>query len=84
MVKIEKATTVRAVAKLVNENYVIRKVNEPDKRVYNLYTTDRAEAIKPELFAILDAWSQAMLDDFSRQDRETLLNLIEEAISLSK
>lgn len=77
MVKIDKATTARAVAKLVNENYVIRKVSETDKRAYNIYTTDKADAIKPALFAILDAWNQTMLDGFSKQDRETLLNLIE-------
>lgn len=77
MVKIDKATTARAVAKLVNEHYVIRKVSETDKRAYNLYTTDKAEAIKPDLFAVLDAWNQTMLDDFSSQDKEILLKLIE-------
>jgi len=77
IVKFDKATTARAVAKLINEKYVIREVNESDKRAYNLYTTDKAESIKNELFEILDSWNQIMLDKLERQDRENLINLIE-------
>ncbi|MBP2654591.1 MAG: hypothetical protein H6Q73_2160 [Firmicutes bacterium] len=77
IVKFDKATTARAIAKLINENYVIRKVNESDKRAYNLYTTDKAESIKDELFAILDSWNQIMLDKFEQQERKNLLSSIE-------
>jgi DNA-binding MarR family transcriptional regulator len=77
IVKIDKATTARAIAKLVSENYVIRKVSEIDKRAYNLYTTSKSELIKKELFEILDYWNQIMLDNLDKKDRESLLNLIE-------
>lgn len=77
IVKIDKATTARAVAKLVNENYVIRKISENDKRAYNLYATDKAESIKNILFGILDSWNEIMLENIDRKERETLLKLIE-------
>lgn len=76
-VKFDKATTARAVAKLEEEGYVIRKVSETDKRAYNLYTTDKAEAIKTELIAVLDEWNQIMLDNLNDRDREILQSLIE-------
>ena len=76
IVKIDKATTARAVAKLVNENYVIRRISENDKRAYNLYTTDKAESIKTNLFGLLDSWNRIMLDDLDSEERKTLLQLI--------
>jgi len=77
IVKIDKATTARAVAKLVNENYVIRKISDHDKRAYNLYTTDKAESIKNTLFGILDSWNKIMLDNLDSEERALLLKLIE-------
>jgi len=77
IVKIDKATTARAIAKLVSENYVIRKINESDKRAYNLYTTDKANSIKKILFGILDSWNKIMLDDLDSDEKAMLLKLIE-------
>jgi len=77
LVKIDKATTARAVAKLVNENYVNRKINENDKRAYHLYTTEKAESIKSRLFEILDSWNQIMLDTLASEEKAILLQLIE-------
>lgn len=77
MVKIDKATTARAIAKLVNENYVIREVNDKDKRAYNLYTTPKAESIKNILFGILDSWNTIMLDNFNEEEKKMLLKLTE-------
>ncbi|CUH95127.1 hypothetical protein P22_1196 [Propionispora sp. 2/2-37] len=77
IVKIDKATTARAVAKLVNENYVIRKVSANDKRAYNLYTTAKADSIKNSLFEMLDSWNNIMLDNLDNEEKELLLKLIE-------
>ncbi|MBP2643820.1 MAG: hypothetical protein H6Q67_1707 [Firmicutes bacterium] len=77
IVKIDKATTARAVAKLVKEKYVIRKISENDKRAYNLYTTEKAESIKNILFGILDSWNRIMLEDLDSEDRKTLFKLID-------
>lgn len=76
-VKFDKATTARAVAKLEEEGYVIRKISETDKRAYNLYITDKANAIKTELTAVLDEWNRIMLYDFAEQEKENVRNLIE-------
>ncbi len=77
IVKIDKATTARAIAKLVKESYVIREVNDKDKRAYNLYTTPKAESIKNILFRILDSWNKIMLDNFTNEEKEILLKLTE-------
>jgi DNA-binding MarR family transcriptional regulator len=77
IVNIDKTTTARAVAKLVNENYVIRKISDNDKRAYNLYTTDKAESIKNNLFGTLDSWNKIMLDNFNSEEKKILLKLLE-------
>lgn len=81
IVKIDKATTARAVAKLVNEGYVIREISETDKRAYNLYTTEKALAIKEVLLSILDTWNEIMLDNLTPAERHTLLELTEKVSS---
>ena len=53
LVKIDKANTARAINKLVEKGYVIKKVSEEDKRSYKLYTTEKAESIKDNLNSIL-------------------------------
>lgn len=81
IVKIDKTTTARAVAKLVDENYVIRKIDKNDKRAYNLYTTDKAESIKNILYDIIDDWNKIMLDDLNYEERKSLLKLTEKVAS---
>lgn len=77
IVKMDKATTAKAIAKLIAEGYVIRKTCESDRRAYNLYTTEKAEAIKGNVFEILDEWNDIMMSTLDTKDRKRLFKLIE-------
>lgn len=84
LVKIDKANTARAINKLVEKGYVLKKVSEEDKRSYKLYTTEKAESIKNSLNSIFDSWNNILLKDFTESEEAqlaTLLDKIETNIS---
>ena len=53
-VKLDKATTARAIKKLEDEGYVSRVKKESDKRAYKLELTEKAENIKEEVYSIME------------------------------
>lgn len=84
LVKIDKANTARAINKLVEKGYVLKKVSEEDKRSYKLYTTEKAESIKDSLNSIFDSWNNILLKDFTASEEAQLaafLDKIETNIS---
>ncbi|MCR5175500.1 MAG: MarR family transcriptional regulator [Anaerovibrio sp.] len=71
-VKIDKATTARAVAKLEREGYLIREICPTDKRAYILHPTDKAKKISENLDKILDHWNDTLLAGFSAKEKDIL------------
>ncbi|MCR4435512.1 MAG: MarR family transcriptional regulator [Clostridiales bacterium] len=77
LVKLDKATTARAIKKLEKEGYVFRMTSEDDKRAQKLYTTKKAAAVREYLENVLDSWNKIMLENFSQDQKEQLFELIE-------
>lgn len=75
--KIDKGTTAKAIKKLENEKYVIRRVEEKDKRAYSVYLTDKALKIKPMVRKAMMDWIDILFVGFSEQEKETSLALLE-------
>ena len=80
IVKIDKTTTARAVAKLESEGYLTRETSLEDKRAYILHSTEKARSIQKVLGEILDRWNDSMLADFTAEDKNTLRRLLDRAI----
>ncbi len=78
-VHIDKATTARAVAKLISTGYVTKDVCSTDKRAYMLYPTEKAHDIHERLKCILDEWNELILNDFSSEDITKFTNLLSHA-----
>lgn len=80
IVKIDKTTTARAVAKLECEGYLTRETSLEDHRAYILHSTEKARSIYKVLGKILDQWNDSMLADFNAEDKHTLRRLLDRAI----
>ncbi|WP_264737861.1 MarR family winged helix-turn-helix transcriptional regulator [Cytobacillus firmus] len=76
LLKIDKGTTARAIAKLENEGYVERKVFSVDKRIKKLYLTDKAYLFESKLISILLGWSDVLTKDLSIDEQEYALKLL--------
>lgn len=70
----DKGTTARAVKKLVDNGYIIREVDENDKRAFKLHITEKAKEYKIELFKIVDEWEATLLENISEEHRQVIRN----------
>ncbi len=76
ILKIDKGTAARAIAKLEKEGYIERKVFSVDKRIKKLYLTDKGYAFEAKLNAILSGWKNIITKDLSCDEQESALKLL--------
>lgn len=75
-VRLDKATTARAIKKLEDEGYVNRVKKENDKRAYRLELTEKAENIKEEVYSIMNEWEDKVRSCLTLEETEELINLL--------
>lgn len=75
-IKLDKATTARAIKRLEDEGYVNRVRKENDRRAYNLKLTEKAEQIREEVYLIMDEWETKVRNCFTNEESEELMKLL--------
>lgn len=68
----DKGTTARAVKKLEQEGYILRKANDLDKRVIQLYVSKKGEALIPIIEETIAQWRTIITEGFSEDERDLL------------
>jgi DNA-binding MarR family transcriptional regulator len=74
--KIDKATTAKAIKRLEGEDYIKRDINFKDKRAYKVFLTQKALDIKPVIKNILKNWSDILSEGLSEDEKSTVLDLL--------
>ncbi|MCD6206308.1 MAG: MarR family transcriptional regulator [Candidatus Marinimicrobia bacterium] len=74
---IDKATTARAIHKLLEVGYVSRKQDALDRRAYIISLTEKGRALKPELKRLSRKWSEKLTAGFSPEEKEQVFDLLE-------
>lgn len=74
---VDKATTARAVKKLEQEGYIIRIIDETDKRAYRLCLTNKAINARPDIINILTNWRNTLTNGFTEEEKTQALTLLE-------
>ena len=75
--KIDKATTARALKKLEEQDFIKRIRDDNDKRSNKIYLTDTSKYLKEEVYGVLDEWNEKISKSLTREEKETLANLLE-------
>lgn len=75
-VKLDKATTARAIKKLEDMGYVKRVKKESDRRAYRLEITEKAEKIQEEVYSIMDEWEAKIRSCFTNEESQELARLL--------
>lgn len=70
ILSMDKATTARAMKKLVDTGFVKRLNCNKDHRCYRLYLTEKSRKIIPDLMQVLRDWQSTMFDGFSKDEVE--------------
>ena len=74
---VDKATTTRAINRLESKGYVVREVDETDRRAYRIYLTEKAKKLRPVFRRSLERWTMILLKNFSESERKLLLKLLD-------
>lgn len=76
LLKIDKATTAKALKKLEEEGYIVRNVDSDDKRAYRVYVTQKALDIKPDFINAIDNWNNILSSGITAEEKEIILKLL--------
>ena len=73
---INKSNVARQAAVLEEEGFITRIPSPSDKRVMELYPTEKAIALLPQIQQILRSWEAAITEDLTQEELDVLSNLL--------
>lgn len=73
----DKGTTARAVKKLEDQGYILRRCDEKDRRFMKLYVTQEGEAVVTEIYRILNDWNAVLNEGLDAQEQKLVSKLME-------
>ena len=74
----DKGTTARAVKKLEEEGYIIRRTNDQDKRVIRLFVTKKGEVLIPIIIKAIADWRTIITEGMSEEESIKIENGMKE------
>ncbi len=72
----DKSSIARQAAALEEEGFITRVACCEDKRILQLYPTEKALALLPTVTEVLDRWEGLLTQDLTPPEQETLLSLL--------
>ena len=74
---INKSNVARQVAILEEDGFLIRTPSPQDKRIMQLYPTQKTLDLLPDIAPILSQWEACLTDDVSEEERAVLERILE-------
>lgn len=72
----DKATATRAVSKLQEEGYVLTETGAGDKRMREIYLTEKAKPVVEKTWECVDDWEEMILKGFTKEERDVAEKLL--------
>ncbi len=76
---INKSNVARHLAALEKNGYIERRQNEDDRRVTNVFPTDKAFEAKTELVKAIREWNSYIMGEFSEEEAAVFYNMLSRA-----
>lgn len=76
LICINKSNVARQVAVLEDEGFITRTPSAADKRVMELYPTEKTLALLPQLNSLLTCWEDCITRDLSEEEKDLLTSLL--------
>lgn len=80
---IHPSNTTRTIDYLEEKGYIIKKTNEQDKRICELYPTDKLKEVYQVLIRTEEEWINVITKNFSNEDKEKYHELLRMSMALS-
>jgi len=76
---VNKSNVTRQLAALEQNGFVERRPCEADSRAMEVYPTEKALAVLPEVRAVLREWNECITADFTEEEKTQFLDLLARA-----
>lgn len=83
-VMIDKGTTARALRKLEEQGYILRKTTSGNKKVKHVYLTEKAHSLKPDRKHMLKKWTNTLAEGMTEQEFQTAIDLFQKMTKNAK
>ena len=74
---INKSNVARQAAILEEDGFIIRQPSASDKRVMELYPTEKTLELMPRITQIVDCWEQCLTQDLTEEEVQTVTAILE-------
>jgi DNA-binding MarR family transcriptional regulator len=76
LLKVDKTTTTKAIQKLIEAGYIVKKRDDIDKRMWRLYPQEKALDIYPFIINEENRNIKICLDNFGEEEKELVCELV--------
>ena len=76
LLTVDKSTIARAIAKLEKAGYINKKLNKKDLRTNQIFLTEKAKEIEPQIHSILTNWNKILSVGMNEEEIETAHKLL--------
>ncbi|AFM41329.1 transcriptional regulator [Desulfosporosinus acidiphilus SJ4] len=66
--KIDKGTTAKTLKRLEDEGYLLRKIDEKDRRAYKVFLTPKGYSVIPEIQSVIMDWENLITSGFNDEE----------------
>jgi DNA-binding MarR family transcriptional regulator len=78
--RMDKATTAKALHKLVDAGYVAKERDPEDGRVWRIRFTEKGHALTPAVLGCLRGWSEIMYTGFTVKEKKVFTDMLERIV----
>lgn len=79
-ISVNKSNVTRNLTHLEEQGYVKRVVSEKDRRIINVFPTEKMLEILPQVKAITLEWNEYLANDLSKEEFEQFQNVLERLV----
>ncbi|SDF20794.1 MarR family winged helix-turn-helix transcriptional regulator [Sporomusa acidovorans] len=76
ILKVDKATTTKAVQKLMQENYIVRERDRADKRMWHLFPSTKAKEVYPCIIEEENRYIEICFQGFTQKEKDHVGRLL--------
>lgn len=76
-IAVNKSTVTRQLSSLEQNGFIRRCSSCEDKRIMQVFPTEKAEALYPKVLETMRSWNRLLMEDFTESEQELLLSMMQ-------
>lgn len=77
---IEQPTVVRTLDRMERDGFIVRKASATDRRVFNIYLTEKGKSCEPKVLTAARILNQSLLETFSKDEEKIIQSFLQKLI----